>query len=787
MGSPFLRPTLCLLLPIAVSGCTQKSSFLADDGANAYYESASAGSCGPAVMAGQGSSFTPFLLDPTTGTNPLIPKITGPIRVLPDDKRARLILPKGVEVNSYGDGGNYGPGMFEEVNYWSGPAFPYYMSGFNSTTPKPPSPLRGFYIELRDSQKQLVKTVTTTYYDVDLQPLTPGETYEATIWGVNNEGQVGQPSDPVIIRASTQRSDELKALCTGFFDDFNLSAGALDELKWNQVIRINNGLTFDGTFINNQYHAHSTVATNGLDKGFYNDRSFSSTRPRGTFNFAGRTGKILFDMDGAEGGRNTWYLDIHPASRHFGSFDQHGHARVETSMAGEYPYNFLRLQVDGQRIEIQRVDPTGARSILQEWNYNAGYWSATPIHMRSRLVPNSQKHWEVALSKSRVDIYVDGRWATGVDINPALDFEEAQFNWVTAAYNSGKDSSSYVNMIHWDNFCFDGPAKNVRTHNYKLAMSSGSENVSTTPVQLEIPDSFSNALRARFLFTLSPVGYQGYQGWNSQQNILINGNRIAMPDPKTINTNAVDYNFISGNSPFAMAFEVPATYFQTGMNTLKFDVGAAVSGVHVEFDFDPSSAPAYTQPYDIHGKNLANPRLAANPKMFNPGPRTWLVGWSKAGYQDWMWTWGGGPTGAGGINFELPANGAPYMIDAGATQMGIRVDFRDVVKTTGGNAGLDKVEIVVDGQVVVTHNAQTQVPAPAIYIRLDFDTTPFADGAVHQLQVIATDSTGRKGFWMWGPSFPGVSTIAPELASSDPNAPRAGYYPAVPFQVRPLP
>jgi hypothetical protein len=152
-----------------------------------------------------------------------------------------------------------------------------------------------------------------------------------------------------------------------------------------------------------------------------------------------------------------------------------------------------------------------------------------------------------------------------------------------------------------------------------------------------------------------------------------------------------------------------------------------------------------------------------------------------------MWTWGGGPTGAGGINFELPANGAPYMIDAGATQMGIRVDFRDVVKTTGGNAGLDKVEIVVDGQVVVTHNAQTQVPAPIAYLRLDLDTTPFADGAIHQLQVIATDSTGRKGFWLWGPSFPGVSTIAPELASSDPNDPRAGYYPAVPFQVRPLP
>jgi hypothetical protein len=719
-------------------------------------------------MAGQGSSFTPFLLDPTTGTNPQIPKIAGPIRVLPDDKRARLILPKGMEVYHYGDGNNWGPGMFEEVNYWSGPAFPYYISRLDPASSNF-NPLRGFYIELRDSQKQLVKTVTTTYYDVDLQPLTLGETYEVTIWGVNNEGQVGPPSDPVIVRASSQRNDELKALCTGFFDDFNLSAGALDELKWNQVIRINNGQTFDGTFINNQFHAHSTVATNGLGKDFYNDRSFSSSRPRGIFNFAGRTGRILFDMDGAEGGRKTWYLDIHPASRHFGSFDQHSHARVETSDAGEYPSNFLRLQIDGARIEIQRIDGTGARSLLQEFNYNAGLWSATPIHMRSRLVPNSQKHWEIALSKSRIDIFVDGRWATGVDINPVLDFEEAQFNWVTAAYNSGKDSSSYVNMIHWDNFCFDGPAKNVRTHNYKLAMNSGSENVTTTPVQLEIPDSFSDALRARFLFSLSPAGYQGYQGWNSQHHILINGNRIAMPDPKTINIHLPDYNHINGIKPMAIALEVPKSLFQTGMNTLKFDVGSTVSGIHVEFDFDPASAPAYTQPYDIHGKALANPRLAANPKMFNPGPRTWLTEWGT------------------GVSFQLPANNAPYLVDAGPTQLGIRADFRDVVKTTGGNAGFDKIQIVVDGQVVVTHNAQTQVPAPAIYIRLDFDTTPFADGAVHQLQVIATDSTGRKGFWMWGPSFPGVSTIAPELASSDPNAPRDGYYPAVPFKVRPLP
>lgn len=136
-----------------------------------------------------------------------------------------------------------------------------------------------------------VNKIYTPMSLVMIQPLTPGVTYWAYVQSTNNNGNISVPSNTVQFQHDSTRVDNLRQTMTGFFDDFNIPAGPLDETKWNNAISLCSDINYTFPFINQQHHAHQSVSSPiSCEKGL------NVLRPRNTFDFTGRTGTIVFDF-----------------------------------------------------------------------------------------------------------------------------------------------------------------------------------------------------------------------------------------------------------------------------------------------------------------------------------------------------------------------------------------------------------------------------------------------------------------------------------------------------------
>lgn len=76
--------------------------------------------------------------------------------------------------------------------------------------------------------------MVTPYRATQLQPLTPGVRYGAYVQAIDGGevGRLGPPSPEIQFQSNSARVDALRAVCNGFFDDFNIGAGAFDAKKW---------------------------------------------------------------------------------------------------------------------------------------------------------------------------------------------------------------------------------------------------------------------------------------------------------------------------------------------------------------------------------------------------------------------------------------------------------------------------------------------------------------------------------------------------------------------------
>ncbi|KAI9013465.1 hypothetical protein DFJ74DRAFT_289772 [Hyaloraphidium curvatum] len=145
-----------------------------------------------------------------------------------------------------------------------------------------------------------------------VQPLTPGVQYFATVQSVGTSrtlfGNLSLPAGPVFFSSNPARVDAIRAQATGFFDDFNTGPGDLDAGKWQTSYSRCADPAASATFINAQFHAHNLVKDLGFARGWC-EGSHVAARPRGMFDFTGRTGKVFFDFDGPVSS-NYWFLDF---------------------------------------------------------------------------------------------------------------------------------------------------------------------------------------------------------------------------------------------------------------------------------------------------------------------------------------------------------------------------------------------------------------------------------------------------------------------------------------------
>ncbi len=557
----------------------------------------------------------------------------------------------------------------------------------------------GYKISWGLAGQPLTNVQVTTERILQLQPLINGQPYQVSVQSVDNLGNVSNPSAPITFTGSNARVAALRAKMTGFFDDFNLPAGAPDELKWNSANSGCNDAAHSAFFINTQFHAHSLIGTTECDRGQM------ISRPRGTFDFTGRTGAITFDFDG-EFRRGHWYLDV---QQNF--MDISGHVNLESESVASNPSNVLRFHQNEQSLGISYIDGQGMEKTLAktDWNpYPPLDWAGL------NLVPNVRRHWELQISQSSATIVIDGKAVLKAPLN--LPFSKATVLWNEFGYNTAKTNEEYI-LGHWDNFGFDGPPSNTETHNYRTAGYGGSDFTEvvggSVKREINIPDQLNGATAQRLMFTMQMKTTAW--GYNPGDKVLVNGTPFAIPQPTGV---VAGFQLISNISPYSMVMALPGGVLKTGINTFEFFFASGgITNVHTELDFTKGAAPAYTQPYQVYP-------ITTVPTMpdIAPGASFQSVSTNKIEFV--------GQVSQGANNPIFPVSGKVSVQAIAHNEIAFQ--------GSGKNPGIARVELWLDHKPIWT---QDTGGTPVFNLNYTLDTTLFPNGQ-HELFFVAFNPKG---------------------------------------------
>jgi hypothetical protein len=504
----------------------------------------------------------------------------------------------------------------------------------------------------------VAKQVTEAW---ETSPENPGIVYEGVA-----SGKVS-PGVATTVTPSSARVDDLRNKMTGFFDDFNTPAGAFDELKWNNAPSACNRPGDVGAFVNTQFHAHSQVRSSC-------DRTLIVNRPRAVFDITGRTesnpGVIVADADGLISGRDVWYIDMIPVDVRKDGAPMDITPRVDDAVVQD-PM-MIRLHQNDTSLSFTYVDSNKESHDLQA-TYTCGGWnpnvsdmsnctdvgdggstgrltpslSPLPLPLTTygcppwpygggpsqthcpSVIPNLRRHWVIQVSDTKIKVFIDGyRVWEGNMPSAFANIKKYVIHNNVFSYNTGKENNNHptTEIMHWDNFGFNGPAPTTVVHNYLEGGTTGTvpyfgvgtpnnllpENDRAT--KINIPDPIATPTKARLMFTLQEYGYQDYV-WNADDNVVINGKKYAMPNPAALQQGRVAMEWGGdGNIAATTGVPYPATIFinaadlKQGMNDVQFNLDNSVDifSVHMELEYTKGTEPSYTQPKNIFGVNLFN-------------------------------------------------------------------------------------------------------------------------------------------------------------------------------------
>lgn len=588
---------------------------------------------------------------------------------------------------------------------WNGP--------LNVGWPDPhgnPTGVSGYKITWGPIGQPMTNTALTEYRIIELQPLVNGQQYQAEVQALDEYGNLSVPSALVNFTGDPTRVNTLRQQMTGFFDDFNIPQGPVDEVKWNSAYSQCDNSTMTGIFVNGQSHVHNMIDDLNCDRGQ------NVERPRALFDFTGRTGTITFDMDGTQR-RDQWYLDLVP-----NLMDIDGQISIEGG-GQNGPGNVLRFHQTDTAVSIFWIDSTGteSQSLCQSGQGDMSFLNILPV-------PNVRRHWALHVSQTHADITVNGVTVCSTD-SLSLPFSKAYLLWNQFSYNTPKSNEPDA-LLHWDNFGFDGPAPTTETHNYldtnyfgggDYAAIQASNNGGIYTTTIQIPDSLSGASAQRIMFSMQMSGNQWYS-WDPGDAVTVNGHTIAIPQP---NDAPLDQTIlVSTIEPYAESFSLPAGTLHTGTNTVAFHMkSSGVLNVHAEVDFPAGQAPAYTQPAQIQQM----PDLEG--MMGDVGPGATLTSINGQGIY---------------ISGTLSQQPASLFTANGTVQLGISVDNEVAMNAIGKAPGIAQVEVTVDGQPIFVQDTTGQghgAPAPSFQGTISLNTTKYANG-LHTLRVLAVNPNG---------------------------------------------
>lgn len=566
-----------------------------------------------------------------------------------------------------------------------------------------PDGVAGYKVSWGLAGQPLSNVQITRFRVIQLQPITNGQQYQATVQSMDKLGNVSNPSATVSFTGNSARVDALRNQMTGFFDDFNTAAGAPDELKWNVAYSNCNDPKYNGFFINTQFHVHSMLSATNCDRGQ------NVARPRQTFDFTGRTGTITFDFDG-EFRRDQWYMDLMPEMMDIG-----GQVNIESGDVASSPGNVLRFHQNDQVVEVLYINSAGIETSLAKTDWNP---YPTLDWVGLQLVPNVRRHWTFKISQSSTEILVNGKTVLKTALN--LPFSKATVHWNEFSYNTHKSNEPFV-LGHWDNFGFDGPKSNIETHNYRTPGYGGDYSElsgNTAQRTITIPDSLAGEKAERLMFTLQMD--QGWYSYSPGDQVVINGKSFPMPQPKGAVTD--QQTLVSEINAYTEIINLPLGTLKTGTNTLSFTCqSCGILNVHGEVDFTAGSAPAYTQPVQVYTLNPV-------PTLPDVGVGAYFYGFN--GTQLDM---------AGLVTEELAQTVYPM---SGKVAARVIADAEIPMNATGKNPGIGRVELWLDKKPIWVQDTGGAPHFDSVYT---FDTTQFSNGA-HELFFVAYTPSGTPSF-----------------------------------------
>ncbi len=611
----------------------------------------------------------------------------------------------------------------------------------------------GYKIEWGPLSEGFINSAITVNRSYQLQPLVPGIIYIARVYAISAYGELSLPSMTIKTAHDANRVNGMRERLNGFFDDFNASAGGFDELKWNQAY---SGCVAQGTggqHINAQFHGHNLLATGGCDRGV------AVSRARKIFDITNRTGHIEFDLDGAKGSRQFWYLDFNPVDQPWGhKRDLSGHVSLGESGNAADPMGLLRIVQSGHTVGLQMADETGVLFTLDDQYQNGACGNDLRFCSNAQggynLLPqtNVRHHWRIAISQTHISIFIEDILVVDASLAQlnwpqGLPWARMQVAWTYFSYNTAKENI-VRGLLHWDNFGFDAPqaddSPEVVVHNYSDG-NIGPQNYVTNnccapraqlnkPLSIQVPivdavvDTDGNLpLKAELMFTL-----QGGYEWSQADHVFVNGQHYDMPQPQATVVNMDQENLIGSIIPYSASLNIDPSIIITGSNLLSFHLNnIAIFNVHIELTFAQKNAPIFTQPIDIFGSEEYLPKI-----MPNPGPVGVGILIDKI-------------AGVPAYQYEsLPDRS--YRLNesiSGVVAFDVRGNSKAQMLASGNLTGITHYQIWQDGVPGVIVPVNMHTPSPA-FLHLDnlWDTTGLCNGE-HSLFVKAFTPEGTASFF----------------------------------------
>jgi hypothetical protein len=624
--------------------------------------------------------------------------------------------------------------------------------GFASPATALAETIEGYRVCWGPTLDALAHAVLVDRRGADLRGLENGRAVVAIVQSVDARGRISAPSDPIELRATGDRVRGLRETMA-FFDAFDgAEDGPLDELAWNVAYSRCNDAAVSYVYRSEQRVVSLSGNSARLPSSTEStcDRNQNALRPRAVFDFTGREGRIVFDLDGATGGRTVWHLDLHPHTAD-GSVDITAHLNLVPDMG--FPGRFLRITENDNRISIHQVDAAG----------NAIHEAETYLrfdHPTKLLDPGGiLRRFEVRVRSDYAAVLIDDQIVLEND-QIDLDFERADVLWTHHGFDPAKIGQPW-GAIHLDNFGFDGPRTAGRVHNYRSAWSLRDviDSAGPTTRVIQIPDSLAGASELRYFFTIQTPAYR----WAPTDVVLLNGEPFPLAEPASAGRSWRDGEVADGARPYSTSIALPPGLLVTGANTFEIRAeNTTLHNHHVEVRFDDDAPRDFTPPSEY---------VTASPFPVLPrvGPSSFIHAIGDALCWD----------GDGVMDIDIaPDPVTEYRLTLGTVLSGVVtvfavVDTRKPVELLGRNLGIARVELVVDGTVVASVDTAARVPAPAIGwglarrgetlpggVGFELDTTTLAPGP-HTMWIRTYDAFGTRGRPNYGfeaPEIRGLET-----------------------------